>query len=78
MVALLCKELTTDMRPDKFRLLTLLGVAIATLSLTACGSRSGREVDSRFTKAETLMEEHPDSALALLDNIRCPLPGSTD
>ena len=68
----------TRLRADKFRLLPLLGAVIATLSLMACNSRSGREIDSRLADAEMLMEEHPDSALKLLDHIRCPLPGNTD
>ncbi len=48
------------------------------LVATSCSTRSGQEIDSRLTSAERLMEEHPDSALAILNDISHPLHGSND
>ncbi|MDE6860571.1 MAG: hypothetical protein K2J65_09205 [Duncaniella sp.] len=59
-------------------LLWLLAVTIVSFSVASCHSKSGREIDSRLSSADMLMDGNPDSALAILTNIHAPAPGSHD
>lgn len=57
----LCLCLQTDIMKYQSPFITLIIV----LLLASCGSRESNEL---FTRAEALMDAHPDSALALLDS----------
>ena len=49
--------------------LVIVATLMGGIALSACTDAYNRSADEVFASAETLMEEHPDSALALLEAI---------
>lgn len=59
-------------------LLPLAAILPFAAAVTSCSHTRSREMDRRLARAESLMNDHPDSALMLLEHIGAPLPGTSD